>query len=156
MPDVESEPPYRNPALPVEERVADLLGRMSVEEKVAQLHEQPKEFQIRDGRVTDQSLEETFKGSSYGTISGPFGDEARTIAIHNRDAQEYALAKTRLGIPLLTVIETLHGGLALGMTIYPQTIAQGATWNPDLIREMAGLIATETRACGVVQSLSPM
>ena len=129
---------------------------MTLEEKVAQLHEQRKAFKVQDGSVTDQSLEETFKGLSYGCISGPFGGEAQTIAIHNRDAQEYALTKTRLGIPFLTVIETLHGGLGLGMTIYPQTIAQGATWNTDLIREMACLIAKETRACGVVQSLSPM
>ncbi len=148
--------PYQSPAVPIEERITDLLKRMTLEEKVAQLHEQPKQFEIQDSKVTAESLQNTFKGMSYGCISGPFGDHARNIAIHNRDAQEYALTRTRLGIPFLTVIETLHGGLSLGTTIYPQTIAQGSTWNPALIREMASTIASEIRACGVVQSLSPM
>jgi len=148
--------PYQNPTLPVELRVTDLLGRMTLDEKVAQLHEHWKGFTLDNGKVPDAALEETFKGLSYGCISGPFGKDALTIAIHNRDSQEYALTKTRLGIPFLTVLETLHGGLALGMTIYPQTIAQGATWNTDLIGEMASLIAKETRSCGAIQSLAPM
>jgi beta-glucosidase len=142
--------------VPIEERITDLLSRMTLEERVAQLHEQQKEFEIRDGSVTPESLENTFKGMSHGCISGPFGARAQEILVHNRDAQEYALTKTRLGIPFLTVLETLHGGLSLGTTIYPQTIAQGSTWNPALIREMASTIASEIRACGVVQSLSPM
>jgi beta-glucosidase len=150
-------PPYRDPTRPVTERVQDLLSRMTLEEKVAQLHEQPKAaLKIENGRVTGDSLDEVFRGLSYGTISGPFGAPAETIALINRDAQAYARSRTRLGIPFLTVNETLHGGLSIGTTIYPQTIAQGSTWNPDLIREMASAIAAEIRACGVVQALAPM
>ncbi len=149
--------PYRDAARPVEERVHDLLSRMTLEEKVAQLHEQPKnELKIEAGRVTEASLEQVFGGLSYGTISGPFGAPAETIALINRDAQSYARSSTRLGIPFLTVNETLHGGLSIGTTIYPQTIAQGATWNPNLVREMAAAIAAEVRAYGVVQALAPM
>jgi len=149
--------PYRDAARPLEERVQDLLSRMTLEEKVAQLHEQPKDgLKIENGRVTEDSLEQVFGGLSYGTISGPFGAPAETIALINRDAQAYARSRTRLGIPFLTVNETLHGGLSIGTTIYPQTIAQGSTWNPDLIREMASAIAAEIRACGVVQALAPM
>lgn len=147
---------YKDSSLPVEVRVEDLLSRMTLEEKIAQLHEQRKDFEIVDGKVTEESLEKSFQGMSYGTISGPFGAPAETIAIHNRDAQAYVRSKTRLGIPFLTVNETLHGGLSLGNTIYPQTIAQGATWNPELIKEMASAIAAEVRALGVVQALAPM
>lgn len=149
--------PYQDLSRPVAERVTDLIGRMTLEEKVAQLHEQPNvEIVIRDGKCTSESLDRVFRGLSYGTISGPFGESMTSITIINRDAQEYARTKTRLGIPFLTVNETLHGGLFVGATMFPQTIAQGSTWNPELIGKMAAAIAQEVSATGVAQALAPM
>jgi beta-glucosidase len=149
--------PYQDSRVPVEQRIADLLGRMTLEEKAAQLQEIPtRGFEIRDGHVTPESVHRVLRCLSYGTLEARFGAPIPEIALANQAGQEYARTKTRLGIPLLPMNETLHGELALGATIFPQTIAEGATWNPDLIYEMASAIAKETSATGVVQALAPM
>ena len=65
----EDRPPYQDSRVPVERRIADLLGRMTLEEKAAQLHEIPtRGFEIRDGRVTPESVHRVLRGLSYGTL----------------------------------------------------------------------------------------
>ncbi len=150
-------PDYKNPKLPVDVRVKDLLGRMTLEEKVRQTWEQHTGgLEIVDDKITQESIHKLLKGYSYGTLQARFGGPIKEQAIVNRDVQKYALKNTRLGIPVLPMHETLHGILAIGATIYPQTIAQGATWNTELIKEMAAAIAVEGAAAGISQSLSPM
>ena len=148
---------YRNRALPIAERVQDLLGRLTLEEKVAQLRQQClKDLEVKDGKVTPDSLARLFGEVSVGTIESPLGLPIAEVALKVQAAQEYLSTKTRLGIPALPIQECLHGPLAYGATIFPQAIAQGATWNPPLIQEMACAIARESSAMGAAQALSPL
>ncbi len=71
------------------------------------------------------------------------------------EIQRFAVEKTRMGIPVLIYDECLHGCMAKGSTIFPQSIALASTWNPDLMREVARAIGRETSARGIHQCLSP-
>ena len=143
--------------VPVEERVRSLLARMTVEEKIAQLTQATATgLPLTNGAAAQDWLDKNFKGLSAGMLDPGFGSSAVQYAQRIRLCQEYARTKTRLGIPFLPFTETLHGVLAAGTTIFPQTIAQGATWNPELVKEMAAAIAEEASALGLVQALAPM
>lgn len=134
--------PYKNSELSVEERVNDLLKRMTIEEKIAQMTMAPLD-----------KYEQSEHG--YGVAQAPFvGVEA--IAEKSARVKKYALEKTRLGIPPIQSSECIHGFLAHGSTIFPQAIAQGSTWNPQLIKEMTSRIAFEASLAGLDQQLSPV
>ena len=148
---------YKNPALPVSERVSDLLSMMTLEEKVAQLSQRGfGALTVKDSAVTDESLEKSFGDMSCGMLWTDYGADSSDNLIKWRDSQKYLRTKTRLGIPALTGEECLHGALWLGATIFPQSIALGATWNPDLIYKMGQAIAREASATGACQALSPL
>ena len=152
-----AKPPYRDSRLPTEDRVKDLVARMTVEEKVAQLVcTAYMDYVGGEHPRAPASLETKFKGLSWGVLDSEFGASCGEFARRIRACQDYARRKTRLGIPFLSFDETLHGVLATGATIFPQAIAQGATWNPELVKEMASVIAKEGAAMGLTQSLSPM
>lgn len=148
---------YMNSSLGVEERVNDLITRMTLEEKVAQMNmAQLSKIELDDnGNIIEASLDSLFKGQSIGCLESPFigVDE---ISIVSEAADKYLRENTRLGIPALQIAECLHGQLAFGATIFPQAIGQGSTWNPDLIQSMAGVIAEEASLSGVDQALSPL
>ncbi len=149
--------PYQNPHLPIAARVNDLLGRMTLEEKVAQLNMKSLNALQADekGAVTDESLEELFEGESIGCLESPFVEHGK-VAAYSEAADRYLRTKTRLGIPAIQVAECLHGQMALGATIFPQAIGLGATWNPRLIKQMASVIAQEASLSGVDQALAPL
>jgi beta-glucosidase len=133
---------YKDPKAPVEQRVADLLKRMTLEEKVAQM--------------SMSSLRESMKGAiAVGVVESPF-ITTREVAMQSIAAKRYAMEHTRLGIPPIQIGECLHGQLAAGATIFPQTIGQGSTWNPELIEQMGKVIAYEASSSGVDQALSPL
>ena len=134
--------PYKDPSLPVSQRVEDLLGRMTLEEKIQQMS------MTGLGDIPGS-------GAGWGACDSPFiGVEE--IASMSARAKQYAREQTRLGIPPIQIAECLHGLLSYGATIFPQAIAQGSTWNPELIEEMAAAIAEEASAAGVDQALSPL
>lgn len=141
----------------IETRVRDLMARMTLEEKVAQM----KMKSLRDleydenGNVTEESLEALFGGESVGCLESPFIEHEK-IAKISEAADRYLRTKTRLGIPAIQIAECLHGHLALGTTIFPQSIGLGSTWNPELIRDMGAVIAQEASLAGVDQALSPL
>lgn len=149
--------PYKNPHLRVEQRVEDLLGRMTLEEKVDQLNMKSLSALKMDkkGKVTAESLEKMFAGKSIGCLESPFIAH-EDIATYSEAADCYLREHTRLGIPAIQIAECLHGHMALGATIFPQAIGLGSTWNPGLIKEMAGVIAQEALLAGVDQALSPL
>ena len=149
--------PYKNPKLSVEQRVSDLLGRMTLEEKVDQLNMKSlNRLKVdKKGKVTESSLDSLFNGESIGCLESPFIEHEK-IAVYSEAADQYLRTKTRLGIPAIQIAECLHGHMALGATIFPQSIGLGSTWNPELIREMAGVIAEEALLAGVDQALSPL
>jgi beta-glucosidase len=135
-------PPYKNAALPVSERVKDLLSRMTLGEKIAQMVQ---------GEAAGQPALPA-EGFVYADVRGtPEGNATRF-----RDHQKSLRANTRLGIPALAGNEALHGVLFRGATIYPQAIALGATWNPALVQRMGAEIAQEASACGLTQVLAPV
>ncbi len=149
--------PYRDAVKPVDVRVADLLARMTLEEKIDQLSQKSAEgIKIDRGSADSASLERVFRGRSVGALCVKFGDDLVLGARRLEAGQRYLRGKTRLGIPALTINEGLHGVLARGATIYPQFLALGCTWNPALAREMGSQIAREASAAGINQLLTPM
>ncbi|MBT8479700.1 MAG: beta-glucosidase, partial [Gemmatimonadetes bacterium] len=150
---------YMDPSQTVETRVRDLLARMTLEEKVAQMTQVPLSALAvgtgTDGYVSQHALEDLFGGISPGTLESPFIDATRVSRI-SEAVDRYLREDTRLGVPALQIAEGLHGYLALETTIFPQAIAQGSTWNRDLIRAMSSAVAREASLAGVDQMLSPI
>ena len=133
---------YKDAGAPVDARVEDLLSRMTLEEKVQQL--------TMHGLGAFPHI-----GEVVGVCDSPF-EGLELIANQSKEAKKHAKEKTRLGIPPIQIAECLHGLLAYGATIYPQAIAQGSTWNPELIERMSAQIAEEASSVGVDQALSPL
>lgn len=149
--------PYRNAKLPIPKRVKDLLSRMTLEEKVEQLTQRSAErIEMRGDDADPASLEKLFGDRSPGVLCAHFGDDLQQTAHRLAAGQRYFREKTRLGIPALTVNEGLHGVLARGATIYPQFLALGCTWNPDLAEKMGAQISREASAAGLNHLLTPM
>lgn len=148
---------YRDPGRPVNERVRDLLGRMTLEEKIAQMTQKDAAaIVMQDSRADETSLQKLFGEQSVGVLCARFGDDLFESAHRLAAGQLYLRTKTRLGIPALTVNEGLHGVLARGATIYPQFLALGCTWNPGLAMEMGAQISHESSAAGINHLLTPM
>ncbi len=162
--------PYWNANLPTEQRVEDLLARMTLDEKVAQIITiWDSKGQIQsDGDVFDPARATAKFPHGIGQIARP-SDRAgpssprqmprRSIEASIQyviDAQTWAMANTRLGIPVLFHEESLHGLAAKDATAFPQAIGLASTWDPALIRDINALIADETHARGVHSVLSPV
>ncbi len=131
--------PYRNPALSVDERVADLLGRMTLEEKVGQL-------MLWDARGDDLSFINTRHAGSILHILGAKVGRAMDLA-----------AQERLGIPLLVGEDGIHGhSFWKGATIFPTQLALAATWNPELIEQVGRVTAEEMAPTGIHWTFSPV
>jgi beta-glucosidase len=145
-------PAYKNAHLPVRERVADLLSRMTLEEKVGQMTQTERE------RVfTDETPITTWKLGSILSGGGSTPAENTPKAWADMvDRFQRAALRTRLGIPLLYGIDAVHGnGNALGATVFPHNIGLGATRDPRLVKEIAEITAEETRAIGPQWTFSP-
>jgi beta-glucosidase len=151
----EPRPPYKDPRLPTEQRVADLLKRMSVEEKVDQISGgRPLETGVVDptGRYTDENL-----GDTLGQMYNPYARrDARDWAVLHNALQRYRLEKSRLGIPSLFYGEALHGFMAYGATSFPQVLALASTWDPDLVRKVFTAAADEMASSGTSQAFTPV
>lgn len=146
--------PYQDPSLPTEARVEDLLGRMTLEEKIAQMSH-IHSWQIYDGQKLDETkLKEKCRDLPYGFFEG-FPLTAESVKKNFHEVQKYLLEKTRLGIPAFPCGESLHGVIQEGCTVYPQTIAVGSTFNPDLAREMTKYISGELNTLGIKQVFAP-
>lgn len=133
---------YKDAHASIDDRVEDLLKRMTLKEKVEQMS-------------MTGLYDQTQTTSAYGVCESPFVS-LKEIAQLSRKAKQHARENTRLGIPPIQIAECLHGLLAYETTIFPQAIAQGSTWNPDLIEQMGKAIAQEARSVGVDQALSPL
>lgn len=153
--------PYRNPQLPIEERVEDLLSRMTLEEKVYQisalrLGEGDEVFQT-SGEYSIDDIRKELGKHGVGYLSCPTTDMPAEKAVKvGNQIQKIAVEETRLGIPVMIDAEALHGCCALGATSYPQSIALSCTWNLDLMAEIADAIGQETYSRGITQVLSPV
>jgi beta-glucosidase len=144
--------PYENPRLPVSKRVDDLLSRMNLQEKVGQMEQTERARVFGDASpITDLKLGSILSGGgSTPTENTP---EAWAAMI---DRFQAAALKTRLKIPILYGIDSVHGdGNLLGATVFPHNIGLGATRDPDLVRRVAKITAEETRATGPQWTFSP-
>ncbi|MBD5235452.1 MAG: glycosyl hydrolase [Barnesiella sp.] len=140
-------PLYKNPKAPIDARVEDLLSRMTLEEKVKQMQNNPtgKAHEIAD----------RFKGDSYGTTH-EMDCNAYDAAVIYKTLGEHVKKNNRLGIPIINCAEGIQGILQNGCTLFPHAIAQSTTWNPELIEEMTAACGREARAIGIRQVLSPV
>ena len=142
--------PYRDPRLPTDARVRDLLGRMTPEEKFWQLFMIP-------GDLDDPRND--YSHGIFGLqirIADTSADAARLHAVKINSIQRYFVEKTRLGIPILPFEEALHGLGARNATVFPQAIGLAATWDTTLMGRVATATAMETRSRGIRDVLSPV
>lgn len=143
-------PIYLNPDAGTDERVTDLLARMTLEEKVSQL-----QCLVFQDVLNDEELigDYGIGGIAYVRIKLPYTLKEEVEA-RNR-IQKIAVEDTRLGIPILFHCEALHGLVDKGATSFPQAIGMSSTWNPTLMAQVARHISTEVKARGFRQVLSP-
>ena len=144
--------PYENPNLPVRERVADLLSRMTLREKVGQMTQAERaEVDADPARITRDNLGSVLSGG--GSVPTPNTPEAWADMV---DRYQRAALNTRLHIPLLYGIDTVHGdGNMYGATVFPHNIGLGATRDPALVRRVAHIAAEETRTTGPQWAFAP-
>ncbi len=161
----QQEPAYRNPKLSVERRVKDLLSRMTLKEKVAQMlciwQQKGNTLVDEKGRFDPQKARVHFKDRlGLGQVGRPSdaggGRNAREMAELTNDIQKFFLENTRLGIPVVFHEECLHGHAAVDGTSFPQPIGLGATFDPELVRRLFEMTAAEARARGTHQALTPV
>lgn len=156
-------PAYKNPQLSVEERVEDLLSRMTLEEKIGQIN-MPCVYVDGLGKDIPEKLRncKILAEGMYRDKVGPIGgfftlantilrEGPRQQANYFNELQKIAIEKTRLGIPLLQTEEGTHGLMCTGGTIFPEGLAIGSTWNMDLVSKIYSVAAKEARALGIHQ-----
>ena len=146
--------PYQQAGLPVSQRVDDLMKRMTLEEKIAQIRHLHSWDIFNEQTLDKEKLTAVVGETGYGFVEGfPLtGENCRSSM---REIQEYMLTRTRLGIPAFTVAESLHGSAHEGSTIFPQNIALGSTFNPALAYRRACMTADDLHAQGMRQVLAP-
>jgi beta-glucosidase len=150
--------PYRDPALPVGERVADLLARMTVEEKVAQLGSVWSFTIVGHGTLQlDRAAGHLANGIGQITrVAGATNLDAPEVAVLGNEIQRYLLEETRLGIPAIFHEESLHGLLARDAPCFQQSIGAAAAWDPELVEAMATTLRRRMLATGARHALAPV
>jgi beta-glucosidase len=165
-------PLYRRPEIPVERRVRDLLARMTLEEKAAQMmciwQQKAQKLVDAEGHFDPAKAKAAFKkGLGLGQVGRPSdagappaepwkGQTARGMAELTNAIQKFFLENSRLGIPVVFHEECLHGQAARDATSFPQPIGLGATFNPDLVEQLFTMTAYEARLRGTHQALTPV
>lgn len=166
------QPLYKNAKAPIEDRVNDLLGRMTVNEKVGQLlcplgwpmytKSDKGKVGISDtyiNRMTQMPI-----GSFWAVLrADPWTQKTLTTGLNPKLAaealnalQKYAVEKTRLGIPILFAEEAPHGHMAIGATVFPTALSQASTFDEELIQKMGEAIGLEVRAQGAHVGYGPV
>jgi beta-xylosidase len=150
----ENTPKYRNPNLAIEDRVADLLSRMTLEEKVGQIAPSAGKTEILDPTGT-------YTTDSANAILNRWWDPdlaftPRKAAILRNGVQRFLKEKTRLGIPSLFMGEALHGFMEYGSTSFPQALGLASTWDPELVHQVFTAAGEEAGASGAGQVFSPV
>ena len=164
--------PYRDASLPAEQRVADLLARMTLEEKAAQMmcvwQTKSETLVDADGSFDLEKARRTFgHGHGLGQVGRPSdagssghepekGRDPRAMAELTNAIQRFFVEESRLGIPVLFHEECLHGHAAVGATSFPQPIGLAGTFNPALVESLYAMTAEEARVRGTHQALTPV
>ena len=163
--------PYRDATLPIEERVNDLLSRMTTEEKVGQLRcTLAWDYYETDGKkvVPSEKFKKDIAEGQIGMLWGTYradpwtrkslenGLNPELAAKAGNALQKYVLEHTRLGIPLFLAEEAPHGHMAIGTTVFPTGFGMAATWSPQLIEKAGQVIGKEVRLQGGHISYGPV
>ncbi|MBQ8988242.1 MAG: glycoside hydrolase family 3 C-terminal domain-containing protein [Prevotella sp.] len=163
--------PYQNPQLTVEERVSDLIQRMTLEEKVGQLrctlawnYYTIKGKDVVPSELFKKDIEEGHIGMLWGTYrADPWTQKSLENGLNPELAakagnalQKYVIEHTRLGIPLFLAEEAPHGHMAIGTTVFPTGFGMAATWDPSLIEKAGEVIGREIRLQGGHISYGPV
>lgn len=163
--------PYKNPAFTIEQRVSDLLTRMTIEEKVGQLLCPLgwEMYEIKGEAVSPSSkFKQMMKDRHFGMLWATYRADPWTkktlsnglnpalAAKAGNALQKYVMENTRLGIPLFLAEEAPHGHMAIGATVFPTGIGMAATWSPQLIEEVGKAIGKEIRLQGGHISYGPV
>ncbi|NJD08935.1 MAG: glycoside hydrolase family 3 protein, partial [Gemmatimonadetes bacterium] len=165
MPEANATQPYRDPSVPVAERVTDLLNRMSLEEKAAQMvcvwNLKADMLVDAEGRFDAAKARAAFAaGHGRGQVGRPSdaagGRSPRETAELTNAIQRFFIEESRLGIPVIFHEECLHGHAAREATSFPQPIALASTFDPQLVEALYELTALEARARGAHQALTPV
>ena len=168
-PEAEGAPVYLRADADIPARVEDLLPRMTLEEKIAQIttvwtqknllfdpngnFDPAKAAELHPHGIGHFARPNDIMGPS--PLEAPYRDEAQTVALVNA-IQHYSVEETRLGIPTLFHEEGLHGYAARGATAFPQAIALASTWDLELVEDVYTITAREIRARGAHLVLSPV
>jgi beta-glucosidase len=148
------QPLFKDPTQPVEVRVRDLVKRMTLQEKIAQMQDLSYSEIYTADSLDPARMQKYLHGVSLGCMEG-MGLSAEEYARSVDRVQRYIVEKSRLGIPMIATSEALHGCSHGGATIYPQAIGLGSTFNPSLINKMTRAISKELKVQGINQVLSP-
>ena len=151
--------PYRDAHQPLDRRVRDLLARMTVDEKLAQIGGIWATSLIDAGGELSESRAQELLAHGIGHVTriggattlGPVESARCANAI-----QRFLIERTRLGIPAIVHEESCAGYTARGATCFPQAIGLASTWEPELVEAMTGVIRTQMRAVGAHQALAPL
>src|SRR5450432_515383 len=158
-------PAYKNPSLSPAQRVKDLLPRMTLAEKAAQMMcvwQKKSETLVNAEGIFDlKKARAAFKhGHGIGQVGRPSdagkGRNAREMAELTNAIQKFFMENSRLGIPVMFHEECLHGHAGIGSTSFSQPIGLAATFNPDLVEKLYTMTAEETRLRGAHQALTPV
>jgi beta-glucosidase len=144
--------PYENPGLPTRVRVADLLSRMTLAEKIGQMTQAERAAVDADPTlITSQALGSVLSGG--GSVPADNTPQGWADMV---DRYQQAALDTRLHIPILYGVDSVHGhGNLYGATVFPHNIGLGATRDPDLVRDVEHITAQETRATGPQWAFAP-
>jgi beta-glucosidase len=162
---VQKTPAYKNPKLPSAKRVQDLMKRMTLEEKAAQMlciwQQKADTLVDAKGNFDLKKAKKAFRDRrGLGQVGRPSdaggGKGARGMAELTNDIQRFFLENSRLGIPVIFHEECLHGHAAPEGTSFPQPIALGATFNPELVESLFAMTALEARLRGAHHALTPV
>ena len=168
----EKTPLYKDASLSAEERADDLIGRMTVEEKLGQLlcplgwpmYEKVGADEVRITDAYRKFIQEQHGGMLWGAFrADPWTRKTLenglnpALAVKAYNAfQRYAIDSTRLGIPILLAEEAPHGHMAIGTMVFPTSIGLSATWDPELIQTVGEVIGDELTAVGGLIGYGPV
>jgi beta-glucosidase len=150
---------YRDATLPIDARVADLLARMTLEEKLAQLGSVWSFELFKSETELDPTFVRERLGHGMGHVSRVAGGtnlDPIEAAVIGNEIQRFLVEETRLGIPAILHEETLHGLLARGAPVYQQSIGAAAAFDPELVESIAAAIRRRMRSIGATVALAPV
>ena len=144
---------YQDASQPIDIRVQDLLGRMTLEEKLAQLGSRWI-YELNDKQRAAEYLQHGI--GQITRIGGASNLAPAESAATANQIQKHVIENTRLGIPAMVHEECCAGYMARDATVFPQIIGLASTWQPELAGKMAEVVRTQMRAVGAHQGLSPV